>query len=275
MNETPRIHGTEPLASFFATNTKDSPKLFQKTPSSNKVCQDNESFAMSPIQMDFDTPKPTDDDHEPLSTSNDYNRETNTNREDLDTSFPQHDEVEISPPEESEEQRLQREIEESEALARQLMAEEALASYNMSSAFLRENAHQFSADDLAALQSAMAEEDPEAEEYDDGEDGVNGEMSYDAMIRLGERIGNVKEERWAFIAQEKIQSIPILVWDPSMAAGKDENHTEVKCQVCQFGYEEGEELRRLGCGHCFHKECIDEWLGTKDTCAFRRKSIVI
>ena len=38
------------------------------------------------------------------------------------------------------------------------MAEEAMLSYQQSTAFLRENASQFSGADLAALQAAMREE---------------------------------------------------------------------------------------------------------------------
>lgn len=180
---------------------------------------------------------------------------------------------------------MMREIEESEALARQLMAEEAMASYAMSSNYLQDNADQFSQEDLAALQAAMAEEDPQIEEHDeeiiegadeedDNEVADSAEMSYDALLRLGERIGDVKEERWALIAHEKIDALPTFAFATSMAEGKEENHTEVKCQVCQFAYEEGETLRRMPCGHCFHKECVDSWLERNDTCAFCRKCIV-
>lgn len=179
--------------------------------------------------------------------------------------------------EDTEEERIQRELEESEALARQMMAEEAMATYAMSIESLRQNADQFSEEDLAALQAAMAEEDPEEEigEANDSETGDNShEMSYDALLRLGERIGDVKEERWACEAQDKIDKIPTLFFDPSMAEGKEKEHTEVKCLICQENYEQGEELRRLPCQHCFHKECVDTWLSTKDTCAFCRKSII-
>ncbi|KAL7538165.1 hypothetical protein ACHAXR_008338 [Thalassiosira sp. AJA248-18] len=146
-----------------------------------------------------------------------------------------------------------------------------MASYAMSTEYLRENADQFSSEDLAALQAAMADEDPEG---DDEEEDNSQEMSYDALLRLGEQIGDVKEERWAMVAHEKINQLPTLRFVPSMAEGKEENHTEVKCQVCQFPYEEGDVLRRLPCQHCFHKDCVDSWLGTKDTCALCRKSIV-
>ena len=200
------------------------------------------------------------------------------NREDIELHSPAVDaggEREVEQ-EETDEERMQRELEESEALARQLMAEEAMASYAMSTEYLRENADQFSSEDLAALQAAMAEEDPEndIDEGDDEDDSISQELSYDALLRLGERIGDVKEERWALVAREKIDQLSTLVWTPSMAEGKEENHTAVKCQVCQFPYEEGDELRELPCEHYFHKECVDSWLETKDTCALCRKSIV-
>ncbi|KAL7546106.1 hypothetical protein ACHAWF_009435 [Thalassiosira exigua] len=215
----------------------------------------------------------------------------------MDASFPDRD-IEIHSPgasdddeeeeEEADEERVRREIEESEALARQLMAEEAMASYAMSAEYLRANADQFSGDDLAALRAAVAEEDPEADvrredgdgdvdAYDDDEydDSSREDLSYDALLRLGERIGDVKDERWATTAREAIDALPPpFPFVPSLAEGKEENHTEVKCQVCQFPYEDGEVLRRLPCGHCFHRDCVDAWLETKDACALCRKSIV-
>jgi len=204
----------------------------------------------------------------------------------MNSSFPENErDVEIQSPstpdpqeheeeeeeEETEEERIQREMEESEALARAMMAEEAMATYHMSIENLRDNAEHFSEEDLAALAACMAEEDPEEDEA--GESDDSHEMSYDALLRLGERIGDVKEERWACVAHDKIEKIPTLLFKPSMAEGKDENHTEVKCLICQENYEEGEELRCLPCQHCFHKDCVDTWLSTKDTCAFCRKSI--
>eukprot|EP00978_Attheya_sp_CCMP212_P039168 scaffold201322_cov63-Attheya_sp.AAC.1 len=157
---------------------------------------------------------------------------------------------------------MQREIEESEALTRQLMAEEAMAKYAMSTEYLQENADQFSNENLAALHAAMAEDDPEADnEEGECEEDNSQEMLYDALLCLVERIGDVKEERRAMVAHEKINRILTLCFEPSMVEGKDENHTEVKCQVCQ-------------CQHCFHKDCVDSWLKVKDTCAFCRKSIV-
>uniref|UniRef100_A0A0E0M811 RING-type domain-containing protein n=1 Tax=Oryza punctata TaxID=4537 RepID=A0A0E0M811_ORYPU len=32
------------------------------------------------------------------------------------------------------------------------------------------------------------------------------------------------------------------------------------CCVCISGFREGEEVRRLPCGHAFHRDCVDRWL---------------
>ena len=179
-----------------------------------------------------------------------------------------------TPPNNSAEQtaeQAQRAEEESIALARALMAEEAMAvSYHMSVDYLRNNRDQFSEEDLAALQAAMDddEEPAEAEEHDESN------MSYDMMLRLGEALGDVKTERWEQVAHEKINALPTFTFDPKLAEGKDENDCEVKCLVCQFSYEKGDKLRRLPCSHCFHSECVDQWLVSKDFCPYCRTAIV-
>ena len=176
--------------------------------------------------------------------------------------------------EESEEQKLRREQEESEALARQLMAEEAMASYAQSTNFLRSHANEYSEEDLRALEALMAEEDPMNEEVMEEEaEEESEELSYDALLRLGERIGDVKTERWAMRAQQEIEKLQTVTFCKEMARGKDENDCAVKCLVCQFQYEEGEKLRVLPCGHSFHNECVDQWLLTKDHCPYCRQSI--
>eukprot|EP00547_Thalassionema_nitzschioides_P014463 CAMPEP_0194247492 /NCGR_PEP_ID=MMETSP0158-20130606/16654_1 /TAXON_ID=33649 /ORGANISM="Thalassionema nitzschioides, Strain L26-B" /LENGTH=253 /DNA_ID=CAMNT_0038983597 /DNA_START=56 /DNA_END=817 /DNA_ORIENTATION=- len=172
-----------------------------------------------------------------------------------------------------EEQRRQREEEESEALARQLMEEEALASYNQTAAFLQDNAGQYSEEDMAAMRAIMEEEenfnDEEANAMDDSE------MTYETLLHLGERIGDVKSERWALKAKKEISKLPSLKFcKETMAKGKDENDCGVKCLVCQFPYEESENVRKLPCGHYFHDECIDQWLSAKDFCPYCRTCIV-
>ena len=170
------------------------------------------------------------------------------------------------------EEHRRREEEESVELARALMAEEAMAvSYHMSVDYMRYNRDQFSEEDLAAVQAAM-EEDEEADVVEGDEE--DGGMSYELLLRLGEQMGDVKSERWSRVAREKIACLPTFKYDPSKTTDKDENDCEVKCLVCQFNYETKECLRRLPCGHCFHTECVDQWLMAKDFCPYCRQAIV-
>jgi len=176
-------------------------------------------------------------------------------------------------------ERAQREEEESLELVRALMAEEAMASYAQSMDYLSNNQDQFSEEDLAALQAVMDEEqhqheveiNADAEEALD--DDENGD-SYEFMLRLGERIGDVKSERWAQVAQQKIDRLIIVEFDPEkVRRKKDVNDSDVKCLVCQEEYCKGEHMRQLPCGHCFHKECVDQWLLSKDFCPYCRTTL--
>lgn len=157
---------------------------------------------------------------------------------------------------------------ESIALARMLMEQEAIESYGALSAdFLRYNSHQFSREDLAALQAAMAED----EGSDDGEEEP---FSYDVMLRLGESIGDVKKERWNLVASSEIAKLEEFKFLAQDAEGKDENDCSVKCLVCQFAYEQEETLKRLPCGHVFHSVCVAQWLKDNDICPYCRQTIV-
>jgi hypothetical protein len=171
--------------------------------------------------------------------------------------------------------RARRDEEESYRLAQQLMAEEAIASYSaLSLDYLRHNRDQFSAEDLAALQAAMNDDQDESDLDVDG-DGGDGGMSYELMLRLGEQVGDVKTERWARIAQGRIDALPIFRFDSETLQGKDVNDCDVKCLICQQEYDKGDQLRLLPCGHCFHAEsCVDQWLLSKDFCPYCRNPIV-
>ena len=180
---------------------------------------------------------------------------------------------------EEEQARLQREKEEEESLelARRFMAEEAMASYQSSFQMLRESANQLSQEDYDALQNALEEEQHEhVAEYEDEE----GELSYDALLQIGERIGDVKTERWTLIADKEIEKLPSFQFvlasrtDEKILENGNADDSEAKCLVCQCDYEEADLLRRLPCGHCFHSLCVGHWLKEKDVCPYCRQCIV-
>lgn len=45
------------------------------------------------------------------------------------------------------------------------------------------------------------------------------------------------------------------------------------CPICLVEYSEGDQLRRLPCGHEYHKECVDSWLGNQASCPACRYSL--
>lgn len=154
-------------------------------------------------------------------------------------------------------------------------------SYHESSNYLLENQDQFSEEDLAALRAIMQEENPVLDlaaggsSEEDDEEEVSEELSYDALLRLGERIGDVKTERWKLKSKKEIEKLPQISYCPEMGYGKCENDSDVKCLVCQFQYEGGDNIRKLPCNHYFHSECVDHWLTEKDHCPYCRQCIVV
>ncbi|GBG24189.1 E3 ubiquitin-protein ligase MBR1 [Hondaea fermentalgiana] len=127
----------------------------------------------------------------------------------------------------------------------------------------------------------MAEEEAEAdrvrvamEEAARGADFDPDDMSYDELVELGERIGNVKQERWRVDGRALVEALPVVVFK---AASHDEGALQgvdtTKCLVCQYPYEEDEELKVMPCKHAFHKDCIDPWLVDHDTCVACKQSL--
>ncbi|KAJ1421188.1 hypothetical protein B484DRAFT_452833 [Ochromonadaceae sp. CCMP2298] len=122
------------------------------------------------------------------------------------------------PIEETVEQRRQREDRESEALAWELMQQENQEVYNMQLQFMQENAGTLSEEDLAVMQQLMNEAGrQEPEEEEEGEEGGEGEelddsdasnWSYDRLLTLGHRLGDVKTDRWRIRADEVIKALP-------------------------------------------------------------------
>ena len=127
------------------------------------------------------------------------------------------------------------------------------------------------ADQRFAMQMLRAEQEQvtaqgEGGGDDDEEDIDVDNLDYDALLELGERIGDVATERWQLEAQRWIDALPTETWDA-------EPNDEDKCAVCYMGFERGQELRVLRCSHKFHTECVDAWLRNKPTCPMCKVSI--
>lgn len=60
--------------------------------------------------------------------------------------------------------------------------------------------------------------------------------------------------------QELIDSMPLIVYSQEMRG------EEMSCAVCLSDFDRDAVLRRLPCGHSFHRGCIDKWLKRNKVC---------
>ncbi|KAK6143550.1 hypothetical protein DH2020_023898 [Rehmannia glutinosa] len=84
------------------------------------------------------------------------------------------------------------------------------------------------------------------------------DMSYEQLLELEERIGNVSRG----LSKEKIRgSMKQREYEGTHASPDLES-----CCICQEDYVAGDYIGKLGCGHEFHTSCIERWLILKNVC---------
>lgn len=79
-----------------------------------------------------------------------------------------------------------------------------------------------------------------------------------------------------------ISAIPLFVHKATSGAAADDlNGLELgpghgpECVICLSGFEDGDVGRRLPkCGHAFHLDCIDMWLGSHSNCPICRAPVI-
>jgi Ring finger domain len=186
------------------------------------------------------------------------------------------------------------------ALAKQLMAEEAVSSYASALSLLQQQSNFMSNEDFALVLQTINDDNDNDEDNDhggdddddgDGEDdphqrrGNRNNNNYETMLQLGDRIGNVKTERWRMNAAMEIAKLPTIVYhdchqhppqqEEQQQEQQHQQHNTTMCLVCQCDYVDGDELRILPCSHTFHRQCVDPWLLDHDVCPSCREPIVV
>ncbi|KAJ7550187.1 hypothetical protein O6H91_07G087400 [Diphasiastrum complanatum] len=67
-------------------------------------------------------------------------------------------------------------------------------------------------------------------------------------------------------------SLPVTIYDDKFAATNE----DCQCPVCLNDFEPNDKLRVLPvCSHCFHLDCIDEWIINNSTCPVCRSTLVV
>ena len=167
---------------------------------------------------------------------------------------------------------------ESMRLARQLMEEEQANFYERLEREQAAAIERMRQDDLASggavgadLQFALRLAVDEDVVEEEGGDDVNpDDMTYDQLLDLGERLGNVAQERWRVEGREAVSALRVIKY----VSGSCTDTKDTKCLVCQYDFEDGESLKILPCSHAFHVECIDGWLESHKTCVTCKRSIL-
>ena len=89
-------------------------------------------------------------------------------------------------------------------------------------------------------------------------------MSYEELLALEERMGNVNRG----LPKETVDKIP---------KQKFLRHKFIddKCIICQYEFKTNEMVKVLPCKHCFHPDCIEEWLKNSKVCPYCKGEIKI
>ncbi|KAK7333494.1 hypothetical protein VNO80_30268 [Phaseolus coccineus] len=101
------------------------------------------------------------------------------------------------------------------------------------------------------------------------------DMSYEELLVLGERIGNVERGLSEDIIARQMQTKTYLL--PNNLEGSTSEEQEIDlCIICQDEYKNKEEIGILRCGHEYHADCIRRWLQERDVCPLcKSKALVI
>ncbi len=95
--------------------------------------------------------------------------------------------------------------------------------------------------------------------YQNGIEIDTDNMTYEELLELEEKMGKVSkgitEEQFARVKKMQAQG------------------TEEVCSVCYYNIKEGEDINQLPCLHCYHVDCIKEWLLKERLCPLCKQDI--
>lgn len=99
------------------------------------------------------------------------------------------------------------------------------------------------------------------EEDEEGEREEEEEMSYEEMLELQERMGEVKKKS---LSSHSINSLKRTEWF---------NNPSKNCVVCIIDFKDGDTIISLDCQHSFHECCLVSWLKIHASCPVCRTKL--
>lgn len=102
--------------------------------------------------------------------------------------------------------------------------------------------------------------------------------SYEALLNLAERLGEVKSRGLSRSDIERLHCYRYEASSATVADGSEESSTathldQTSCVVCLCDFEAKELVRSLPCLHEFHARCVDKWLKMNRTCPLCRADV--
>ncbi|XP_022922648.1 probable E3 ubiquitin-protein ligase ZFP1 [Cucurbita moschata] len=109
------------------------------------------------------------------------------------------------------------------------------------------------------------------------------DMSYEELLALGERIGNVSTGLTEEIIKTQLKTrsyvAPTIVVNLEEDEDEDEQGSSLDqdadyCIICQDHYKNREKVGTLDCGHEYHASCLKKWLLVKNVCPICKSEAV-
>ncbi|KAG8502537.1 hypothetical protein CXB51_001126 [Gossypium anomalum] len=94
------------------------------------------------------------------------------------------------------------------------------------------------------------------------------DMSYEELLALGERIGNVNTGLSEEIIRRKLKtrSYSTFATNINLEEAAPVEQEPDFCTICQEDYKNQEKIGTLDCGHEYHASCLRKWLLVKNVC---------
>lgn len=64
----------------------------------------------------------------------------------------------------------------------------------------------------------------------------------------------------------QIRTVPVVYFEERFSDNADHMSTQASCSICLSDFASGVLLRKLPCGHRFHRSCVDKWLARNKRC---------
>ncbi|KAK3245250.1 hypothetical protein CYMTET_45174, partial [Cymbomonas tetramitiformis] len=124
---------------------------------------------------------------------------------------------------------------------------------------------------MARLMAAQMEMTGGAEDEVDDEAAQEENLTYEQLTALGDAVGTQSRG----VDTAVMSALPEVSFHltPRRAACGDDCQMD-KCVICQLEFEDGERLNQLPCEHCYHKDCIQQWLQLNKQCPICSKEVL-